>query len=191
MERALLRLDKNPILKQPLEHSPDVLHMFLKRRRKNQYVIQVNIYELIYHVSQHVIDECLENCGTVGQPKRYDPILKVPPGGIKSSFPLIPPPLCEPNDRCYVNLIWWRWMLPATSRTQKTSTAKDKYSLPWCCSSLGNQYKVAESHPSSRQRKNLPPLEKKKGEWSRLLENQKYVSPWPPFQEPKESITCP
>ncbi len=80
------------ILEQPLEHSSDVLNMFLERRRKYQYVIQVDIYELIYHVSQHVIDECLENRGGVGQPEGHNKIFKVPPGGIKRGLPLIPLP---------------------------------------------------------------------------------------------------
>ncbi len=66
MKRTLLRLDKKPILEQPLEHSSDVLNMFLERRRKYLYVIQVDIYELIDHVSQHVIDERLEDRGGVG-----------------------------------------------------------------------------------------------------------------------------
>jgi len=43
---------------------------------KNQYVIQADIYELVNHISQHVIDECLENCLGVGQPKRHDQIFK-------------------------------------------------------------------------------------------------------------------
>ncbi len=42
MKFAFLRLDKKPILEQPLEHPPDVLNMFLERRRKYQYVIQVD-----------------------------------------------------------------------------------------------------------------------------------------------------
>jgi hypothetical protein len=66
MKNAFLRLDKKSILQQPLKHSSDVLNVFLERRRKNQYVIQVNIYELINHISQHVIDECLENRWGVG-----------------------------------------------------------------------------------------------------------------------------
>ncbi len=90
MERALLRLDKKPILQQPLEHSPDVLNMFLERRRKNQYVIQVDMYELIDHISQHVIDECLEDRGGVREPERHNQILKMPSGGIKRGLPLIP-----------------------------------------------------------------------------------------------------
>jgi len=68
-----------------------VLNVFLERRRKYQYVIQVNIYELIYHISQHIIHECLENHR--GVPKRHDQIFKVPPGGDKGSFPFIPIPL--------------------------------------------------------------------------------------------------
>jgi hypothetical protein len=69
-----------------------VLNVFLERRRKNQYVIQVDIYELIDHVSQHVIDECLEDPWGVGQAEGHDQVFKVPPGGVKGSLPLISPP---------------------------------------------------------------------------------------------------
>ncbi len=64
--------------------------MFLERRRKNQYVIQVDIYELIDHISQHVIDECLEDRGRVREPEWHNQILEVPSGGIKRGLPLIP-----------------------------------------------------------------------------------------------------
>ncbi len=95
MERAFLRLDKKPILEQPLEHSSDVLNMFMERGRKYQYVIQVDIYELIDHVSQHVIYERLENRRGVGQPEGHNKIFKVPPRGIKCGFPLIPLPYAD------------------------------------------------------------------------------------------------
>ncbi len=58
--------------------------------RKYQYVIQVDIDELICHISQHIVDECLKNCGDVRKTKRKNTIIKVPPGVIKSSFPFIP-----------------------------------------------------------------------------------------------------
>jgi hypothetical protein len=69
-----------------------VLHVFLERRRKDQYVVQVNIYELVDHISQHVVDECLEDCWGVGKPEGHDQVFKVPPRGIKGSLPFIPPP---------------------------------------------------------------------------------------------------
>ncbi len=46
-------------------------------------------------MSQHVINEYLENRGGVGQPEEHDQIFKVPPWGIKRSFPLIPLPYAD------------------------------------------------------------------------------------------------
>jgi len=62
-----------------------MLHVPEEKRGKKINVIQVDIYELIYHVSQHDIDKCLEDCWGVGQPKQHDQIFKVPPGGHRRS----------------------------------------------------------------------------------------------------------
>ncbi len=66
-----------------------MLNMFLKRMRTFRYVIQVNINELIYHISQHIVGECLKNREGVRNAKRKNTIFKVAPEGIKGSFPFI------------------------------------------------------------------------------------------------------
>ncbi len=63
---------------------------------KGVWILSVpTVYELIDYVSQHVINECLENRGGVGQPEGHNQIFKVPPGGIKHGFPLIPLPYAD------------------------------------------------------------------------------------------------
>jgi len=44
---------------------------------------------LIYHISQHVVDEYLEDRWGVGQPEGHDQVFKVPPGGVKSGLPFV------------------------------------------------------------------------------------------------------
>ncbi len=59
---------------------------------EDQDIVEVNKNKLIDHVSEHVVDECLEDCRGVRKAKRHDQIFKMPGMGVKGGLPLVPLP---------------------------------------------------------------------------------------------------
>lgn len=90
MEQTLLSLDIQLVLKQLLQHLSEVLDVYLERTREDE-AIQVHKDKLVYHVSQYIVDQGLENRWAIGQPKWHDLILKVPLGSVEGRLPLIRP----------------------------------------------------------------------------------------------------
>ncbi len=141
------------------------------------------VYELIDHVSQLVINECLVNRGGVGQPEGHNKIFKVPPGGIKRGFPLIPLPYADQMiSMRKSNLV--KTDAPCNRSKLKTSTARV---------SILYRDVVQPSVVNARSqgtillphKKKSCPAGEEEDEWARLLENQKYISPWLPFRSRK------
>ncbi len=83
------------ILKLPLQHLPDLLDMIALVLEEDQDIIEINKNKPVDHVSEYVIDECLEDRRGVRKPKRHDQILKVPRRYVKGGLPFVPLP--NPN----------------------------------------------------------------------------------------------
>ena len=59
-------------------------------------VVQVSNAEHVQVVTQYSIDVALERCGSVGQPKWHDPVLKVSVSGLERRLPFVS--LLDPNQ---------------------------------------------------------------------------------------------
>ena len=57
---------------------------------KNLNIVQINEQELVYHITQHIIDKTLENTWAVSQAKRKDLVFIVACGRVEGRLPLIP-----------------------------------------------------------------------------------------------------
>ncbi len=66
VELTFLYLGVQLVFDEPLECCPDVFNMGFKGVRVYQYIVNVNDDELVQHVPENVIDECLEHRRTVG-----------------------------------------------------------------------------------------------------------------------------
>ena len=64
--------------------------MFIRAFGEDQYLIQVDEYELVYHVPENVVYESLENSRIVRQAKRHHQVFPVPSRSVKRCFPLVP-----------------------------------------------------------------------------------------------------
>lgn len=63
---ALLRLDKEPVLKQSVEDHADVLDVLLLCSGENQDTIQVNNNHDVQHISEYVVYQDLEDNWGIG-----------------------------------------------------------------------------------------------------------------------------
>lgn len=60
-----------------LQDLKDMMDMLFGGTGENKVVIQVDEDEVVEHVSQHVINEWLENCGSIGESGWHNQILEV------------------------------------------------------------------------------------------------------------------
>ncbi len=63
--------------------------MFLIGLGVNQNVVDVDDYPLVQHISEDIVNKCLEHGRTVGEPERHNEIFIVPRSGGKGSFSLV------------------------------------------------------------------------------------------------------
>ena len=90
MEHALLGLHKQPVLQKSVEYLTDVVSMFLGSPGKHQDVVEVHDDKGVQEISQHVVDQGLENSRGVSQTERDDEVLKVSQVSVKPRLPFIP-----------------------------------------------------------------------------------------------------
>ena len=90
VEHAFLGLHKQPVFQQAVEYLTDVASMFLGGPGEHQDVVEVDNNKGVQEISQHVVDQGLENSWGVRQPERHDEVLKVPQVSIKPRLPFIP-----------------------------------------------------------------------------------------------------
>jgi hypothetical protein len=61
----------------------------LSRLRKDKDVIKIDKHKPVQHVTEHIIDQNLEHCGSVGQTKQYNQVLVVSTSRVEGCLPLI------------------------------------------------------------------------------------------------------
>lgn len=73
MEFKLFGFDIKVIIEEAPKKLSDVLNMLIDGIwKKKQNIIQVDEYKLIEHVSENIIYQSLENCGSVGEAEGHD-----------------------------------------------------------------------------------------------------------------------
>jgi hypothetical protein len=85
---ALLSFPKL-VLQEALKDLSDMENVFLGRPAEDEDVVEVDKHKTIQNVTEHIIDQCLENNRSVGEPKRHDQILMVCTGSVESPLPLL------------------------------------------------------------------------------------------------------
>lgn len=73
--------------------------MFLHGVRIDQDIVDIDNHESVEHISEDVVDECLEDGGTVDEPERHNKVFVVPSSCGEGSFPFIPLP--NSDQICY------------------------------------------------------------------------------------------
>ncbi len=83
---TLFNLDEYTILQQPLEQSSDVLDMISLILGEDQDIVEVNKHKPIDHVSEHIVDECLQDRWELERPNGMTKYSKCPVWVLKAVF---------------------------------------------------------------------------------------------------------